>query len=237
MKYNILNILLLSLINCNGQNKNEKKETDYLKNENSNNLNVNIKIKKNNIMKTFDIETFEKNKGKQGYPNEYYYKSSDNSDVREFSTATSPNNPEIKYQREVSKEFSPYKSVWIFYKNGILYTEGNFFNDSHVSIYRKFDKNGKLIQEINDDKNFKHSFEQIHDIIIKEKKINIYDTRQAVAVRADTPFGNTGIEIYYQIHVLKSDLVDGIWYSQPDYSFIIDDATLKEINSKDNKSN
>lgn len=58
--------------------------------------------------------------------------------------------------------------------------------------------------------------------------MDIYDTRQAVALRHDTP--DAALKKYYQIHVLKSELVEGEWYSQPNYSFLIDDETGKILN-------
>ncbi|TGN23114.1 hypothetical protein [Empedobacter tilapiae] len=181
-------------------------------------------------MKTFNIKKFEENKGKQGYTNEYHYKLNDNSNIREFSfDDTSSKN----YQREVSKEFSPFKFTYTYYENGSIYTYAGFFNKSHIGIYKIFDQNGQVIKEIDDDKNFKHSFEQIHDFVLKEKNIDIYDTRQAVALRHDTPFAP--IKKYYQIHVLKSNFVDGQWYSQPNYSFLIDDETGQIVKSSKKK--
>lgn len=37
---------------------------------------------------------------------------------------------------------------------------------------------------------------------------------------------------YYQIHVIESTLVDGHWYSEPNYSFIINNETGKEWDPK-----
>lgn len=185
-------------------------------------------------MEKFNINKFEENKGKQGYDNEYVFRTHDDFDVREFATIISNDAKELQYQREVSKEFSPFKNIYVYYNNGNLYAHGEFFNSSPNGISKEYDKNGKLIKETNFDKNFKHTFEQIHNIVLKEKKIDIYDTRQAIALRHDGSIADN-IKPYYQIHVVKSELVDGIWYSQPDYSFILDDATLKEISSKDKK--
>ena len=63
MRTTILIILLLIAIGC--------------KSQINNNLN-------HMEMKNFDIEKFEKNKGKQGYANEYRY-SLDNRKIREYS--------------------------------------------------------------------------------------------------------------------------------------------------------
>lgn len=205
MKHILLAVLMISTFNCKGQK---------------------IKTFNTKEMKTFNIQNFEKNKGKQGYVNEYQYKLPDNSDVREFATKAASDNFELRYQREITKEFNPTKYYFYYYSNGVLIKEVLDFNNSVVEI-REYDKNGKLIKETDFDKNFKHTFEQIHDIVLKEKKVDIYDTRQAVALRHDTP--DATVKKYYQIHVLNSKLVGNEWYSQPDYSFIIDDSTGKII--------
>ena len=210
MKHILLAVLLISTFSCKGQK---------------------IKTFNPKEMKTFNIQNFEKNKGKQGYVNEYQYKLSDNSDVREFSSKAASDNFELRYQKEVTKEFNPIKYYFYYYPNGVLNKEVLDFNNSVVEI-REYDKDGKLIKETDFDKNFRHTFEQIHDMVLKEKKVDIYDTRQAVALRHDTPDGT--IKKYYQIHVLNSKLVGNEWYSQPDYSFIIDDATGKIIQSAEN---
>ncbi|WP_326984289.1 hypothetical protein VUJ46_07085 [Chryseobacterium sp. MYb264] len=210
MKHILLAILMISTLSCKGQR---------------------IKIFNPKEMKTFNIQNFEKNKGKQGYVNEYHYTLIDESEVREYSTTVSPNNSELRYKREITKKHNPFKYSYTYYGNSYLYAEINEFNNS-LLLAKEYDKDGRLIKETDFDKNFKHIFEQIHDIVLKEKKVDIYDTRQAVALRHDTP--DATIKKYYQIHVLNSKLVGNEWYSQPDYSFIIDDATGKIIKSAEN---
>ena len=200
MKNILLFALLLCIYGCKAQKNNEN----------------------TNEMKTFNIKKFEENKGKQGIVNKYLY-TLNGYNIRELSSNAASNNYELRYQREITKEFSPFKLVHTYYKNGTIRSSTSFFNKSRIGIYKIFDQNGQVIKEIDDDKNFKHSFEQIHDFVLKEKNIDIYDTRQAVALRHDTPFAP--IKKYYQIHVLKSSFVDGQWYSQPNYSFLIDDKT------------
>ena len=176
-------------------------------------------------IKTFDIKKFEENKGKQGYLNEYHYKLNDGTEIREYSHQTASNNYELKYQREISKEFIPIKFTYLYYNNGFLNAEVKEFNNSDLEI-KEYDKNNTIIKEINFDKDFKYSFEDIRELLMKMKNVDIYDTRQAVALRHSNP--NAVIKKYYQIHVIKSNLIDGKWYSSPDYSLIIDDANGKE---------
>ncbi|KPH14666.1 hypothetical protein [Chryseobacterium sp. ERMR1:04] len=203
MREVFLIIIFLVLIGCDGQTKtNHKTTTDK--------------------METFDIENFEKNKGRGKIyddPHIYDYKTQDG-----LYIVQSKYEQDDYYSEEVSKEFSPYRYRYTYDLSGYRETEMNEFNNS-VLVTKGYDKNGKLIKETNFDKNFKHTFEQIREIVLKEKQVDIYDTRQAVALRHDTP--DATLKKYYQIHVLKSELVGGEWYSQPNYSFLIDDETGK----------
>lgn len=210
MKNILLAALFLIINNCNGQKNNT--------------------ITKQ--MKTFNIQKFEENKGKQGYPDEYHYKLRDDFDAKELDVTSNATMNIKTYQREITKEFYPYKYTHTYDGNGILKREVIRFNSSGIKIL-DFDKTGNIIKEQNFDKDFKHSFEQIHDIVLKEKNVDIYDTRQAVALRHDTP--NAIIKKYYQIHVLNSKLIGTEWQSLPNYSFIIDDATGKIVKSSESQ--
>ncbi|MBK1897033.1 hypothetical protein [Chryseobacterium paridis] len=209
MRNIFLIIALMSALGCNGQKNN---------------------VFNSKAMKTFSIKKFEDNKGKQGFPDEYRYRLSDNSEARELDVTSDATQNIKTYQREITKEFSPFQYIYTYYDNGMLQGEITRFNDSGIEI-KDYDKSGKIIKEINFDKSFTHSFGQIRDIVLKEKKIDINDTRQAVALRYDTP--NASIKKYYQINVLNSKLIDGEWLSKPEYSFIIDDATGKEWKQKE----
>ncbi|EJG00689.1 hypothetical protein [Flavobacterium sp. F52] len=202
-------IFLLILNTCKAQERNSK---------------INLKT-----MKTFDIKKFEENKGKQGFANEYRYILANKLNVRELDITSNATQNIKTYQREVTKEFDPNQSVYNYYKTGNIREEILLFNDSEIKILN-YDESGKLVNEINFDTIFKHSFKEIRDIVLKEKNVDIYDTRQATALRHDTP--DAVIKKYYQIHVIKSELIDGQWYAQPNYSFIIDDATGKEWDPK-----
>jgi len=184
-----------------------------------------------NRMKTFDKHKFEDNKGKQGYANEYHYSLSNDFNVKEYSTLE--NNEEM-FKQEITKEFTPHSYKNTYYQSGLRYAEIINFNTSLICA-KEYDKNGKLIKEINLDTVFKHTFEQIHALVLKEKGVDIYDTRQAVALRHNPTQKLEGLTIknYYQIHVLKTDFIQGEWLSQPDYSFLIDDETGEILNQED----
>jgi len=212
MKYILLAVLLGTFI-CKGQKSNTFNPKE---------------------MKTFNIQNFEKNKGRgtiYDHPDMFDYKDREGYLVVQYGTSFTSVGKEKEYIQSVTKETSPIKYQYTYFNNGHLHKEVKEFNNS-LLLAKEYDKNGKLIKETDFDKNFKHTFEQIHDMVLKEKKVDIYDTRQAVALRHDTPDAN--IKKYYQIHVLNSKLVGNEWYSQPDYSFIIDDATGKIIQSAEN---
>jgi hypothetical protein len=185
-------------------------------------------------MRPFDIKKFEENRDKQGYINEYHFKLDDGTTIRQLDITSNATNNEKTYQEIITKEFSPIKYVYNYYENGSEKNYRSIINDSGIEI-KEYDKNGNLIKETNFNQDFKYTFEQIHDIVLKEKGVDIYDTRQAVALRHNTP--DAIIKKYYQIHVLKSELVQGEWYYQPDYSFLIDDTTGKILTQEeiDNK--
>ena len=208
MKNILLFALLLCIYGCKAQKNNEN----------------------TNEMKTFNIKKFEENKGNRLMSNQYWY-TLENYDVREFSFDDTNTNTKI-YQRVITKEFNPFKSYYYYYDNGIISKKVLNFNNSTLTI-KEYNRNGELVKETDFDKNFKHSFEQIHDFVLKEKNIDIYDTRQAVALRHDTP--RSPLKKYYQIHVLKSSFVDGQWYSQPNYSFLIADETGQIVKSSEKK--
>ncbi|WP_054509344.1 hypothetical protein [Chryseobacterium sp. ERMR1:04] len=211
MREVFLIMILFFLIGCDGQSKTNDK---------------------NNPKKTriFNIENFEKNKGKgkiTDHPDMYDYETKDFHVVTQYGTTFTSKGHEKEYMENIDQKFSPLKYNYIYDQSGSLKHETMNFNNSIVYV-REYDKNGKLIKDTNFDKSFKHTFEQIREIVLKEKKVDIYDTRQAVALRHDTP--DAAPKKYYQIHVLKSELVEGEWYSQPNYSFLIDDETGKILN-------
>jgi hypothetical protein len=80
-------------------------------------------------------------------------------------------------------------------------------------------KNGKAVIITNHEKLFKHSFADIRKFLLKEKGIDIYDTRQAIARRVNHE-GKISSEAYYRILIFgKGNL--------PDYYVKILDATLE----------
>ncbi|AIQ00619.1 hypothetical protein Q787_08400 [Ornithobacterium rhinotracheale H06-030791] len=174
----------------------------------------------NEKMKHFDIEKFEKNKGKQGYYNEYHY-SLNNKKIREFSYYKEN---EIKYKREISQLFHPVHYIYVYDKEGNISTEIEEFNNSIISI-KQYNSLGKIINEEKYNNYFNYGFQQIREIVLKEKGVDIYDQRQAMVNRVEGDETTRILKKYYQVHILKSELLNGEWYSVPAESFFIDDET------------
>ncbi len=202
-------------------------------------LMLSCKAQKNNEntneMKKINIKKFEENKGKgtiYNHPDMFDYIDNNGYSIIQYGQSFSSKEENRQYSELITKEFTPYRYSFTYYNNGNLYTEIISFNNS-LLIAKEYNRNGELVKETDFDKNFKHSFEQIHDFVLKEKNIDIYDTRQAVALRHDTP--RSPLKKYYQIHVLKSSFVDGQWYSQPNYSFLIADETGQIVKSSEKK--
>lgn len=186
-------------------------------------------------MRFFNIKKFEENKGKQDYDNEYHYKLLDRSEVREFSIV---DNSEVFYIREISKKGSPFNYFYSYDENGNLFIEKKYFNNS-ILTHTEWDKNSKIVKEINYDRGFKHSFKQIRDIVLKEKNIDIYNTKEAIVDRFEpNKRTQTG---WYEIHIFKT-----IYYKGELVTFlkeniaIIDETgeviTKESIKEKEQKS-
>lgn len=108
-------------------------------------------------------------------------------------------------------------------------TERKKFNKSPL-IHKEYDKEGKLIKEENYDNKFKHTFEQIREIVLREKNVDIYDTRQAIA---DRFVPNGLIDTYYQIHILNFHISEnGEHYVSPKESMVIIDDTGEVITNE-----
>jgi hypothetical protein len=181
--------------------------------------------------KAFNVTLFEANKGKQGYVDEYHYQLNDGSEVREFAAKTTSQNYEVRYYREITQQHNPFKRFFGYYEEGMIESEVIFFNNSELS-YKLYDKQGVVHRKMDFDKRFHHSFQKIRTLVLSEKGVDIYDTRQAVATRYHTP--STLLEKYYQINIVNGNPIVGA-LSSPDNKFLIDDKTGKFCYADDKK--
>ena len=144
----VTNILILMIIiSCNSQNN----------------------IKTNTKMKTFDIETFNKNK----INNEYNFNINDSIRIEQSEW-------EDEYMSTIKNENSLFETLELYYKNGKLKTEIKRFYNRFVIRYKDYDKKGNVIKEEDLDKPFTYTWEDIkkylkaHDVEdIKKQVIGI----------------------------------------------------------------
>lgn len=187
-----------------------------------NNLSKNISGTKNPAQDSarFDVKRFEEKKGKYGPPN--YKFTEDNKNIRQWSDTPERDSPDSlkHYTEEISKQWSPFIINRVFDYKGRLRAWVQTFRLEPINKSYEYDENGKVIKVTDYEEKFKHSFSDIRELLLKERGIDIYDVRQAIARRVyhKNP-GST--EAYYDIHVRdKKD-------DEKDYKIVISDDTLE----------
>ena len=125
-----------------------------------------------------------------------------------------------KYLEEISKQWSPFIINRVFDNKGKLRAWVQTFRLEPINKSYEYDENGKVIKITDYEEKFKHSFADMRELLLKEKGIDIFDVRQAIARRVYHK--NPGFtEAYYDIHVRdKKD-------DEKDYKIIINDDTLE----------
>ncbi len=131
-------------------------------------------------MKTFDIETFEKNKNSL---NEYIFTVKD-STIIEQGQWHSGYEETIKYKESYIQTYNKY------YNNGKLKLTGNFYPENfNKGIWKEYDENGNLIKETDYDAPYKFTWEDIIAFIKKRKiKMDNEYLRITRDVVESTPF-------------------------------------------------
>jgi hypothetical protein len=157
---------LFILLSCNAQ---EKKDSTKKK----------VNTKKNTEMttETFDIEKFNKNK----INNEYNYLLEDKTKIQQMQAGHEEKLVYVEYKIPPKPEyFYSYKE---YHNNGILKIKGKRFKQGAFKqgVWKKYDKIGTLIEEIDYDKPFKFTFEQLVALLKKEKDtIDLYDKNTSI---------------------------------------------------------
>ncbi|SIS48019.1 hypothetical protein SAMN05421766_102203 [Zobellia uliginosa] len=114
-------------------------------------------------MKTFDIETFNKNKNRL---NEYTFISDD-------STVTKQSDDVYEYYETVKSKESFFQSINRYYKSGNIKLEGQIFqNFFQKGIWKEYDEKGNLIKETDYDAPYKFIWEDILKLI-KNRKLDM----------------------------------------------------------------
>ncbi len=134
--YLLYSLLIITLItSCKAQNNNLKQDT----------------------MKTFDIETFEKNK----IGNEY-------NTILKDSTVVKQRKMQFDYYEIIKPKNSYFQTRNRYYSNGKLKsTVQDFPNDFLAGVMKEYDQQGNLIKETDYDKPYKFTFKDVLKVIKK----------------------------------------------------------------------
>lgn len=111
MKQIITILILCTLFNCNGHNKNEIAQTPAKKKEHSlNGKRQNIQTINKNTIRKFDVKKFEKNKGKGkilDHTDMFDYIDDDGFQIVQYGTSFTSKGEEKTYVENLKKEFKP----------------------------------------------------------------------------------------------------------------------------------
>ncbi len=114
-------------------------------------------------VKTFDIETFEKNKN---HLNEYIFIDND-------STVTIQSDDDYEYYETIKPKESFFQSINRYYKNGNIKLEGKIFRRFfQKGIWKEYDEQGHLIKETDYDTPYTFTWEDILKLI-KDRKLDM----------------------------------------------------------------
>lgn len=193
-------MLLLSLINCNGQNK-------KIEISKKNKTKVN-KPSETNSMKYFILDKYkdwELDTDFLSSDNHKFYKKDDRRvEITMYDDAITI--------RQKNKN-KPYVFIESFYPNNNIKYSGNDFYTIHTGIWKEFDSTGRLIKEKKYDEFYKFTIENLIEKINKDYNFDLEDVSQGGSVGRN---GKDGIS-YYEVSLkskeepLKMDyiLVDG----------------------------
>ncbi len=151
MRILYLVVVLLTIGSCKGQDKN--KQT--------------VQSKQEKTMKTFDIDTFEKNKQNA---HEYFYINKDSTVIKQYKK-DSGYSEKLKAKGALIEIFNSY------YENGKLEYTVKRYSNFIMGIMKEYDEQGNLIKETDLDKHFTYTWEDVkkylqeHDVKDFEKDI------------------------------------------------------------------
>ncbi|MGG6229176.1 hypothetical protein [Tenacibaculum sp. SDUM215027] len=163
MKTFVILFASILLTACNAQEKNKNRNT----------------TEKTREMTTekFDIVSFNKHQ----VNGEYNFVLKDGSKVRQLS---SDNYYEEIITLPKPSYFETYKK---YYKTSELYLSITSFPNDFLVLKKEYDKTGKLIEEINFDLPYEFTFEQLLELMKKEKDtIDLFDKNTSIGRSSDT---------------------------------------------------
>lgn len=204
MKKIIIIICLVSLTSCKSQVKTQIK---------NNNKNV------EGNMEYFNIEKYKNwEKDNDWSPNEtakFFKKENDRVQIYFYNEGIQVRIQNIRSPYEVVKGFSN--------DTKRLLGLGNNFYQFPIGIYKEYDENGKLVKEIDNDKQYDFSLKQVIEKIKKEYESDLEDlTQKATITRRVDPYLNKPI---YEVHIRRSK--DDI--EKNAYFYILIDGTTGKV--------
>ncbi|OWP74044.1 hypothetical protein BWG23_15155, partial [Flavobacterium oreochromis] len=144
-------ILSLYMINCKGQQKDTLKPNNFKKET--------MEYFDENKYKEWNIDNFNNSKTDRIYHLNNY-------SVRVIFR-------DREYTEEIEQMNSPYKEYKYYYNNTLLKSTVREFNSFPIGITKEYDENGKLIKEIDNDKNYPFKVEDLCKLIKEEYGVDL----------------------------------------------------------------
>lgn len=176
----------------------------------------------------FDIKRYDERRIKLGH---YDFEFTENGkNIRQKYSLPERNSPDSdgEYIEEISTKWNPFNIQKRYNYLGNLKFWGIYFRNECIKKIYEYDDKGNVVNIIDCDKYFKHSFSDIREFLLKAKGIDIYDTRQAIARRVNHR-NEDPTQVYYDIYIMNKD-------EKNDYRIVIFDDTLemKEYRNENN---
>lgn len=162
-----------------------------------------VNITESQDMKPFNIEVFNRNKT----GNEWSYTLPSGELVRTVES-------DDGYVEEIRSASSPFSQTNVYYKNGHLKIRASHFYRVTTGIWKYYDINGNVTEEVNHEQGFDLGVEDIARIMLDQFHIDIMDSQLVMGFNRYVDKQNTGLPLYEVV-------MSGIQGSTPGNAFII----------------
>lgn len=177
---------------------------------------------------SYDQKIFKENFKKAGFDAQYEEELPNGKHLRQITVFTNQENGEKQeYVEEIYKKWSPFVIRKQYDYKGRLRIWAETFRLEGINKSYEYDEQGEIIKINNFEEDFKHSFADIREFLLKAKDIDIFDTRQAIARRINHKFDNPP-QVYYTIDVFGKE-------KENNYLIVIIDETLELKEYRDEK--
>ena len=183
-------VLYLLLAHCYGQKENILKDN----------------LIKKDTMEYFDIKKFEKDNKNRDFKS-FYNEKGDL--IEQFMSSGN------KYFIErTKKKNSPITLIKVFHLNGSIQTQATDFYDFPIGVDKEYNKEGKLIKEIDNDKNYPFSIDALCELIKEEYGVDLkIKSKVYVGEKYNTTIENMVSRIYEEDLKKKCYLIE--FYAAP----------------------